>query len=45
MVEMVIESIWFGKVKEDVANLSGSHGEDSNKVCVVKSKDKFKLRV
>ena len=45
MVEMVIESIWFRKVKEDVANLSGSYGGDSNKVCMVKSKDKFKLKV
>ena len=34
MVEM--ESIWFGKVKEDIAKLSGSYGGDSNKVCVVK---------
>ena len=25
--------------------LSGSYGGDSNKVCVVKGKDKFKLRV
>ena len=44
MVEMVIESIWFGKVKEDIANLSGSDGGDSNKVCVVKGKDKFKSK-
>ena len=36
MVETVIESIWFGKVKEDIAKLRGSYGEDSNKVCVVK---------
>ena len=36
MVKMVIEAIWFGKVKEDIANLSGSDGGDSNKVCVVK---------
>ena len=44
MVEMVIESIWFGKVKEDIANLSGSDDGDSNKVCVVKSKGKFKSK-
>ena len=44
MVEMVIESTWFGKVKEDIANLSGSDGGDSNKVCGVKSKDKFKSK-
>ena len=36
MAEMVIEAIWFGKVKEDIAKLSGSSGGDSNKVCVVK---------
>ena len=35
-MEMVIEAIWFGKVKEDMAKLSGSYGGDSNKVCVVK---------
>ena len=41
MVEMVIESIWFGKVKEDVANLSGSYGGDCNKVCVVEARIGF----
>ena len=49
MAEMAIEAIWFGKVKEDIAKLSGSSGRDSNKVCVVKkkkkkSKDKFKSK-
>ena len=43
-MEMVIESIWFGKVKEDIAKLSGSDGGDSNKVCMVKGKDKFKSK-
>ena len=32
------EAIWFGKVKEVIAKLSGSSGRDSNKVCVVKKK-------
>ena len=42
----MIEAIWFGKVKEEIAKLSGSSGGDSNKVCVVKkkSKDKFKSK-
>ena len=37
-MEMVIESIWFRKVKEDVANFSGSYGGDSNKVCAVEAR-------
>ena len=41
MVEMVIESIWFGKVKEDIANLSGSDGGDNNKVCVAEARIRF----
>ena len=41
----MIEAIWFGKVKEEIAKLSGSSGGDSNKVCVAKkSRDKFKSK-
>ena len=40
-MEMVIESIWFGKVKEDIANLSESYGGNSNKVCVVEARIRF----
>ena len=41
MVEMAIEAIWFGKVKEDIAKLSGSDGGDSNNVCVVEARIRF----
>ena len=50
MVEMVIESIWFRKVKKkiqtkDVTNLSVSCGGDSNKSMCGQCKNKFKLKI